>query len=121
MTLQEFYDPTIEDSYIKDNYIVDDETFSLEIFDTAGQVKEIFKKYREDPRLKHFPGLLHGYEGQLLQKHGRVSVCLLHHRPVSPCTLLPSELSTRLRDVSLLCHKEHRQHFLPFTLSLWYE
>jgi len=34
---KEFYDPTIEDSYIKDNYIVDDETFSLEIFDTAGQ------------------------------------------------------------------------------------
>ena len=37
MNLQEFYDPTIEDSYIKDNYIVDDETFSLEIYDTAGQ------------------------------------------------------------------------------------
>ena len=41
ITLQEFYDPTIEDSYIKDNYIVDDETFSLEIFDTAGQVRNI--------------------------------------------------------------------------------
>ena len=45
MTLQEFYDPTIEDSYIKDNYIVDDETFSLEIFDTAGQVRNIREKY----------------------------------------------------------------------------
>lgn len=34
---KEFYDPTIEDSYTKDNYIVDNETFSLEIYDTAGQ------------------------------------------------------------------------------------
>ena len=52
MTLQDFYDPTIEDSYIKDNYIVDDETFSLEIFDTAGQVRDIRENIWENPRLK---------------------------------------------------------------------
>ena len=38
MCWQEDYDPTIEDSYMKDNYMVDDIPVPLEIFDTAGQV-----------------------------------------------------------------------------------
>ena len=33
----EKYDPTIEDSYMKYNYMVDEEPISLEIMDTAGQ------------------------------------------------------------------------------------
>ena len=32
------YNPTIEDSYIKDHFDVDGELHGLEIFDTAGQV-----------------------------------------------------------------------------------
>lgn len=35
----ERYDPTIEDSYRKDNFKVDDEISPIEILDTAGQVK----------------------------------------------------------------------------------
>ena len=34
---QDYYDPTIEDSYMKDNYMVDGEPTALEILDTAGQ------------------------------------------------------------------------------------
>ena len=34
---KDYYDPTIEDSYMKDNYMVDEEPISLEIMDTAGQ------------------------------------------------------------------------------------
>ena len=37
----ERYDPTIEDSYRKDNFKVDDEICPIEILDTAGQVKRI--------------------------------------------------------------------------------
>jgi len=44
-SFKEYYDPTIEDSYRKDNYIVDDETVSLEIYDTAGQ--DIFTGMRD--------------------------------------------------------------------------
>ena len=35
----ERYDPTIEDSYRKDNFKVDDELCPIEILDTAGQVR----------------------------------------------------------------------------------
>ena len=35
---EEKYNPTIEDSYTKPNFIVDGEAHSIEIFDTAGQV-----------------------------------------------------------------------------------
>ena len=35
----EKYDPTIEDSYRKDNFDVDGEQMSIEILDTAGQVR----------------------------------------------------------------------------------
>ena len=35
---EEKYNPTIEDSYMKNNFIVDGEAHSIEIFDTAGQV-----------------------------------------------------------------------------------
>ena len=45
--IQNRYDPTIEDSYRKDNFRVDDEICPIEILDTAGQVillnKLIFK------------------------------------------------------------------------------
>ena len=34
---KDYYDPTIEDSYMKYNYMVDEEPISLEIMDTAGQ------------------------------------------------------------------------------------
>lgn len=34
---KDYYDPTIEDSYMKDNYMVDGEPTALEILDTAGQ------------------------------------------------------------------------------------
>ena len=34
----ETYDPTIEDSYVKYNFPVDDDYVSIEILDTAGQV-----------------------------------------------------------------------------------
>eukprot|EP00092_Neocalanus_flemingeri_P008208 GFUD01008850.1.p1 GENE.GFUD01008850.1~~GFUD01008850.1.p1 ORF type:complete len:204 (-),score=63.90 GFUD01008850.1:72-683(-) len=34
---QDSYDPTIEDSYTKDNFMVDDEGSPIEIYDTAGQ------------------------------------------------------------------------------------
>eukprot|EP00090_Calanus_glacialis_P019186 TRINITY_DN29529_c0_g1_i1.p1 TRINITY_DN29529_c0_g1~~TRINITY_DN29529_c0_g1_i1.p1 ORF type:complete len:205 (+),score=69.04 TRINITY_DN29529_c0_g1_i1:56-670(+) len=34
---QDNYDPTIEDSYSKDNFMVDDEASPIEIYDTAGQ------------------------------------------------------------------------------------
>ena len=34
----EKYDPTLEDSYRKDNFDVDGEAISMEILDTAGQV-----------------------------------------------------------------------------------
>jgi len=34
---KDYYDPTIEDSYMKDNFMVDEELSPLEIFDTAGQ------------------------------------------------------------------------------------
>ena len=34
---KDYYDPTIEDSYMKNNYMVDDKPISLEIMDTAGQ------------------------------------------------------------------------------------
>jgi hypothetical protein len=36
--VQDNYDPTIEDFYLKDNFVVDDESTNLEILDTAGQV-----------------------------------------------------------------------------------
>ena len=32
------YNPTLEDSYVKDNYTLEGEPFPLEIYDTAGQV-----------------------------------------------------------------------------------
>ena len=35
----ETYDPTIEDSYVKYNFPVDDDYVSIEILDTAGQVR----------------------------------------------------------------------------------
>jgi GTPase SAR1 family protein len=38
VALQDNYDPTIEDFYLKDNFVVDDESTNLEILDTAGQV-----------------------------------------------------------------------------------
>ena len=34
----EKYDPTIEDAYTKEGFNVDNETYQLEILDTAGQV-----------------------------------------------------------------------------------
>ena len=37
----ERYDPTIEDCYRKDNFMVDDEVCPIEIMDTAGQVRDI--------------------------------------------------------------------------------
>merc|ERR1712013_685549 len=37
---KDYYDPTIEDSYMKDNFMVDEELSPLEIFDTAGQDTE---------------------------------------------------------------------------------
>ena len=37
-TFLEKYDPTIEDSYRKDNFQVDGEVCPIEIMDTAGQV-----------------------------------------------------------------------------------
>ena len=37
-TFKDHYDPTIEDSYRKDNFQVDGEICPLEIMDTAGQV-----------------------------------------------------------------------------------
>ena len=35
----EKYDPTIEDAYRKEGFNVDNETYTLEIMDTAGQVR----------------------------------------------------------------------------------
>ena len=32
------YNPTLEDSYMKENFMVDGEAYTLEILDTAGQV-----------------------------------------------------------------------------------
>ena len=37
-TFLEKYDPTLEDSYRKDNFEVDGDLISMEILDTAGQV-----------------------------------------------------------------------------------
>ena len=37
-TFKDRYDPTIEDSYLVENFEVDDEIVKFEIFDTAGQV-----------------------------------------------------------------------------------
>ena len=34
----EKYDPTLEDAYRKDNFVVDGEPINMEILDTAGQV-----------------------------------------------------------------------------------
>ena len=36
---EEKYNPTIEDSYTKEGFNVDGETYTIEILDTAGQVK----------------------------------------------------------------------------------
>ena len=35
----EKYDPTIEDSYTKEGFNVDGETYTIEILDTAGQAR----------------------------------------------------------------------------------
>ena len=39
---EEKYNPTIEDSYMKNNFMVDGVAHSVEIFDTAGQVMNEF-------------------------------------------------------------------------------
>ena len=36
------YDPTIEDSYMKEGFNVDGEAYTVEIMDTAGQVSYLF-------------------------------------------------------------------------------
>ena len=35
--IEDYYIPTVEDSYMKYNYVVDEEPINLEIMDTAGQ------------------------------------------------------------------------------------
>ena len=38
---QDFYDPTLEEQWMKDNFLVDGEPVVLEITDTAGQVTDM--------------------------------------------------------------------------------
>ena len=39
---KDIYDPTLEDSYRVDRFLVDGEDCGMEIFDTAGQVTDFF-------------------------------------------------------------------------------
>ncbi len=81
-TFPDKYDPTIEDSYKKDGFNVDGEVCSLEIFDTAGQVKDALKNQinRTYASTSFFIGYVCRHEGSLLQISRWISARLLNCR-----------------------------------------